>query len=119
MEDLCTKGQNHQEKKEYPQALECYRIAAEGGYFRAQTNYATMLLMGQGCIQNKTEAYRWMLKAAEQKHDRAEYNVAYMLERGDSVSQNIPESIKWYQRAAQQNFRNAAQKAKKLQGLLN
>jgi serine/threonine protein kinase len=115
MEDLYNKGQLHQEKQEYSQAIECYRIATEGGFFKAQTNYATMLLIGQGCTQDSKEAYRQMLKSAIKGHDRAQYNVAMMLERGDGTPQNIPESIHWYQEAAKQNFKDAAQKAQKLQ----
>ncbi|MDQ2994432.1 MAG: hypothetical protein M3R00_05740, partial [Pseudomonadota bacterium] len=78
----------------YEQAYECYLHAAKAGYFRAQTDVASLLVRGKGCSQDKKAAFDWFLAAANQGHDRAQYNVALILEYGDGVDRDLQTKIK-------------------------
>ena len=52
-----------------------------------------------GAVQDKAEAYQWLLKAAEQGHARAMYNLGRMHEKGDGIGQDNEQALLWYQRA--------------------
>lgn len=55
--------------KDYKNALNHYKIAAEGGFPQAMYNLALMYYNGQGTNINISETKRWMKKAAEQDID--------------------------------------------------
>ena len=45
-------------------AADCYRVAAEQGLDWAMYNYATLLALGQGVVEDKAAALAWFRKAA-------------------------------------------------------
>ncbi len=113
--ELCDQGQVFEQKRYFVSAANSYRLAAEEGFFRAQTNLGTFLLNGTGVNQDPKEAYYWMLQSAKQNHARAQYNVARMLEKGEGVEKNLQEALYWYQESAKQGIAEATKKIQELQ----
>ncbi len=115
--ELCDQGQAYEKNKQFDKAESSYRLAADKGFFRAQTNLGTLYLNGTGVKQDKKEAYYWLLQSAKQNHARAQYNVARMLEKGDGVEKSLPEAFYWYQEASKQGIAEATKKVQELQKL--
>jgi TPR repeat protein len=60
------------------EAVKWYRLAAEQGYARAQTNLGWMHEKGRGVDQNDAEAVKWYRLAAQQGYARAQAYLARM-----------------------------------------
>src|SRR5436190_1055289 len=58
-------------KGDYTNALQLYRPLAEQGLAVAQFNVGLMYDMGQGVLQNYSEAVKWYRLAADQNHKDA------------------------------------------------
>jgi hypothetical protein len=54
--------------KDYAEALEWFRKAAERGHPQAQFNLGNMYLKGQGVKPDREEARKWFTKAADRGH---------------------------------------------------
>ncbi len=76
-ERLWKKGRVFYLKKEYAQAVECYRKAAEAGYAPAQNSLGCCYLAGRGVRKNPSMACHYFQKAADQGDARGINNVGF------------------------------------------
>ena len=106
--------------KDLKEALRWYRLAAEQGNTKAQTNLGLIYSLGtfiedpklppppptttsfRPVAQDFKEALIWYRLAAEQGYAPAQSNLAEMYSCGQGVPQNDKESLKWYRAAAEQ-----------------
>ena len=107
LKDLYKKGDEFYYKKQYPEAVECYRKAAEQGYDAAQNDLGYMYRNGYGVTKDYGEAVRWYRKAAEQGNAAAQYNLGVMYKNGYGVEKDLAQARYWYQKAADQGFEEA------------
>jgi TPR repeat protein len=77
-----------------------YRVRAEQGNPKAQSNLASMYYYGKGVMQDHAEALRWYRKAADQGDAKAQYGLGSMYYYGTGVTQDYPEAVCWYRKAA-------------------
>ena len=74
--------------KDYGQAVNWFRKAAEQGSAAAQINLAAMYYHGEGVVQNYDQAFKWTRKAAEQGNAQGQATLADMYENEIGVSKN-------------------------------
>ena len=82
--------------RDFSQAAEWYRKAAEQGLASAQNSLGVMYQVGEGVSRDYAEALKWYRKAAEQGLADAQDNLAGMYYGGLRVPQNYSEAAKWY-----------------------
>ena len=102
LKDLYKKGVEFYDKKQYPEAVECYRKAAEQRYVAAQNDLGYIYMNGYGVKKDYGEAVRWYRKAAEQGNATAQNNLGYMYRNGYGVTKDYGEAVRWYRKAAEQ-----------------
>ena len=107
LKDLYKKGDEFYYKKQYPEAVECYRKAAEQGYAAAQNDLGYMYRNGYGVTKDYGEAVRWYHKAAEQGYATAQYNLGYMYQYGYGVTKDYGEALRWFRKAVEQGNASA------------
>ena len=88
--------------QDYKLAVEWYRIAAEQGEARAQSNLGYMYDQGKGVPQDYKLAVEWYRKAAEQGNAQAQFNLGYMYAGGKGVPQDYKLAVEWHRKAAEQ-----------------
>ena len=98
------KGRAAYNKKDYTEALEWYRKAAEQGFASAQNNLGAMYHEGSGVPQDYIEAVAWYRKAAEQGLAAAECNLGNMYRKGYGVKRDNKEAVRWIRKAADQGY---------------
>jgi len=90
--------------RDFVQAEEWYRKAAEQGY--AQAQYSLGLLYQQkesGIMKDDAQAAAWLRKAADQGHSGAQASLALCYVQGHGVAQDDAQAVVWYQKAVAQN----------------
>ena len=90
------------ERGDYSTALRLFRLLAEKGDPRAQSNLGVMYAKGEGVPQNYAEALKWFRLGADQGNARAQSGLGVMYAKGDVVPQNYAEALKWFRLAANQ-----------------
>jgi serine/threonine protein kinase len=113
-EDLYKQGLVYEKQKAFKEAYIFYQRSADKGYYRGITNLGLFTLKGQGCDQNKEQAYKLLLESANKGHARAQYNLAMMLEHGDGIDKDYDQALHWYQQAASQGDKSAQEKSTQL-----
>ena len=93
--------------RDYVQAANWFRIAAEQGNAKAQYNLGVMYRKGQGVPQDDSQAVNWYRKAAEQGNAMAQNNLGYLYRNGQGVPQDDSQAANWYRKAAEQGSANA------------
>ena len=88
-------------------ALYWFKLAANQGHVRAQTNLGLMYDKGYGVDQNYFEAEKWYLLAASQGSKNAQFNLGQMYRRGEGGKPNYVKAIYWYKLAAEQGDADA------------
>jgi TPR repeat protein len=89
--------------KDYVEAVEWYRKAAELNYLGAQNDLGLCYEHGQGVPKDYVEAVRWYRQAAEQNYPLAQNNLAGCYHTGEGVAKDDAEAVKWFRKAAEQN----------------
>lgn len=120
IEKIYQKAKTQDKAKQYQQAYEGYKQAAEAGHAKAQGYLGLLYLFGNDYLAiDKKKAYYWLLKSAVQGQSRPdiEYNLGRLLEKGDGIKKDLPRAMYWYRRAASHQptipeFRRATQDAK-------
>lgn len=79
-----------------------YRIRADQGDAKAESELATMYSHGQGVPQDFDEALRLRRKAADQGYADCEVGLGSMYLYGQAVPQDYAEALRWYRKAADQ-----------------
>ena len=88
-------------------AFECFKVAAENGYARAQRNLGTSYAQGLGVAQDDAEAVHWYKRSADQGDDEAQFKLlATSLEEG-SGSHDDGRLVRWTQLSADQGSARA------------
>lgn len=95
-------GKQHYSKKEYSQAVACFREAAEKGDAEGQWKLGVCYADGKGVEKNATEAVKWYRKAAEQGNAEAQLNLGMCYFSGTGIWKNARGAVKWLRKAAEQ-----------------
>jgi len=100
-------GQRAESQKDYAQALNWYRKAADHGNSDAQAKIGDFYWYGRGVGQDYFQAMDWYRKAAGQGNAYAEYSLGYLFEFGQGVAQDYAQAVAWYRKAADQGNADA------------
>ena len=87
-------------RREYTEAMDWYRKAADQGSSQAQNSIGWLYQYGQGVAQDYGEAMHWYRLAAEQENVSAQSNIGRMYESGWGVTQDYSEAMRWFRIAA-------------------
>ena len=88
--------------KNYAEALNWFKLAAQQGHDAAQCYLGIMYHEGWGVKQNYSTAMQWYKAAAEQENSSALNNIGSMYQNGEGVQQDLAEAVEWYKLAAKQ-----------------
>jgi TPR repeat protein len=105
-------------RKDYPTALQGFRILADRGNARARFFLAEMYLSGAGVKQDYAEALSLARAAAEQGSAEAQYTLGGMYERGQGVAQDARQALMWYSLSAATGDEQAIRKKAALETTL-
>ena len=106
-EELLKKAETYVQRKEFKQAVECYRKAAEQGNDKAQFNLGICYANGIGVERDFKQAAYWFRKAAEQGNDKAQVMLGASYAEGIGVEKDFKQAAYWYRRAAEQGNADA------------
>ncbi|HEX2861107.1 MAG TPA: TonB family protein, partial [Lacunisphaera sp.] len=83
------------------------RLAAEAGEVTAQRILATLSFLGFGVPENRSEALRWLEKAAQQDDAAAQFRLGAQVEksRRGSLRPDVSLARTWYELSAEQEYR--------------
>jgi TPR repeat protein len=93
-------GNKSFEGKNYVEAANWFRRAADQGVAQAQFNLALMYLDGTGVRRDLAEAMKWFQEAANQGLPLAQNNLSAIYHQGLGVPQDDKEAFKWENLAA-------------------
>lgn len=93
--------------RDYIQAANWFRRAAEQGVARAQYDLGLLYENGQGVQKDPSQAAAWYREAAEQGYLNAQTNLALLYEDGRGVPKNYAQAASWYRKAAEQGYAEA------------
>ena len=102
VEEMTEKGLRLYEEKNYAEAVECFRDAAERGYAEAQYKLGVCYANGDGVERNYEKAVKWYRDAAEQGDAFAQINLGICYLNGRGVPKDVTEGLRWYHKAADQ-----------------
>ena len=86
--------------RDYVQAMQWYRLAAEQEHIGAQYNLGLMYAKGQGVSQDHVEAANWYRRAAEQNDGISQSTLGIMYTKGYGVPQDFVRAHMWLSLAA-------------------
>ena len=87
-------------RQEYQRALDEFRALAELGFATAHYNLANMYFFGRGVAEDRSQAVRWVQKAAERGHEQSQLGLARWYAYGENVAQDRDQAVYWYSRLA-------------------
>jgi TPR repeat protein len=99
--------------RDYLQAAEWYRKAADQNHSLAQLNLGTMYAKGQGVAQDDAQSAMWFVKAAKQGDAGAQFHLGTKCHRDSfkGAPADAPESrieaYKWYRLSAEQGYQGS------------
>jgi uncharacterized protein len=96
--------------RDYAEAVDWLRKAADLGHAVAQCNLGFAYTNGRGVDKDDAQAVLWYRKAAEQGQADAQRSLGEMCAKGLGVSQDYIEAYKWTNLAALRAFQSADQK---------
>ena len=94
-------------KRDWTQAVEWSRRAAEQGHPGAQFNLACFYDLGRGLPRDGAKAVEWYERAASQGFAMALGNLGVLYEQGKIVPQDYSKAVYWYTKAAEQGDADA------------
>ena len=94
-------------RHDYQRALDGFRALAELGFATAHYNLANMYFFGRGVAEDRSQAVRFVTKAAERGHERAQLGLARWYANGENVEQDHDQAVHWYSRATKQGNEEA------------
>lgn len=95
-------GKQHYSKKEYSQAVACFREAAEKGDAEAQLNLGVCYSDGHGVTQDHFEAVKWFRKSADQGNAEGQVRLGLCYYGGFGVAVNKKMARDWWRKAEAQ-----------------
>jgi TPR repeat protein len=87
--------------KDYVQAVNWYRKAADQGDPEGEFRLGGMYFEGHGVSKDAVEVVNWYRKAAEQGFSKAQFNLGVMYSNGDGVPKDHVQAANWYNKAAE------------------
>jgi TPR repeat protein len=99
--EAVTKANTALEAKQYDEALQWYKRAAELGNASAMRNVGLLYETGQGTAKDLAQAAAWYKRAAEKQQPNAMYDLAYLYETGRGVERDYSAAAEWYRKAAE------------------
>ena len=97
MNKLYELGLEYEKSKDYINAYDCYKKAADSGHIKASTNAAYLTLFGRGTPQNTEDAIALLTHASNEGHSRATLNLACIYELGKFVKMDLYEALRLYE----------------------
>ena len=94
--------------KDYKEAMQWSRLAAEQGNANAQANIGALYFYGQGVPKDDKETVKWQRLAAEQGHARSQRNLGLMYKLGLGVKEDAIYGNMWLNIAASNGDEDAA-----------
>ncbi len=91
-------------KKQYKEAFEYYKLAAEVNNAEAQYRLGCYYYNGKGTESDYSEATKWFRKAVEQGYAPAQCFLGYCFEFGVGVQQDNTTAVDLYFKASEQGF---------------
>jgi len=89
-------------------AVELYRLAANQGFAKAETNLGDMYFFGRGGLNRSyLDALSWYLKAAQQDSADAQYRLGYMYEKGLGTAKDVQRAVELYRSSANHGYAEA------------
>src|SRR5262249_24941483 len=82
--------------KDYAEAAQWFRKAAERGYPLGQQSLAWMYFTGNGVPQDYAVAAQWLQLAARSGDPRAQLDLGYLYEQGKGVPLDYVTAYMWY-----------------------
>src|SRR5690606_23632207 len=98
------KGAQAYTQKNYTEAFNRFKTAAEKGYVKAAAILGAMCFNGEGASKNETEEFNWYKLAAEGGYLEAKHNVGVFDAAGKGVQANYHEARKWLKEAAREGY---------------
>jgi TPR repeat protein len=95
-------GESYYKARNYPAAVEQFRMAAYLGNTDAQLKLGAMYEDGRGVEQDKEEAVEWYQKAADQGDAAAQFVLGMKYYAGEGVEKDVTEACRWFRKAADQ-----------------
>ena len=102
-------------KRDYAEAVKCYRLAADQGHLEAQKILGLCYYYGQGVDRDYGMTIKYYTLASKQGDDWAQFNLAYFYEYGRGVEKDVDEAIRLYRLAAQKGNEGAKKALAKLE----
>ena len=96
------------DKKEYVEAVQFFKKAADLNHAEAQYKLGVCYEKGRGVDMNMEKAVEWYRKSAEQGQAKAQYNLALCYEKGKGVEKNDEQAKQLYKKAVL-NLKDAAE----------
>lgn len=103
VEDICQKGKDALASKNYEQAVQYFRQAAEQNCAEAQFQLGDLYIYydDKGISHDYDEAIYWLRRAAEQGYVKAHTYMGLCYENGLGVANNMDKAIQCYRYAAE------------------
>jgi TPR repeat protein len=95
------------QRKDYKQAADWFRVAAEQGDVKGQYNLGLFYNEGKGVPQDYNQAAEWFHKAAEQGLAQAQHSLGQMYQQGQGVPKDPAQAVVWFGKAAEQGYASA------------
>ena len=100
----CTENGSEEQKRICSQIFVDIKETAESGDLFAQGAIGWMYDNGNGVVQDKNIAVKWMMKAAEQCYPYAQNYLGWMYGAGNGVDKDNIRAVEWYRKAAEHGF---------------
>jgi uncharacterized protein len=104
---LHQKGEAAYNHKNYAEAMDWFRKAAELGNADAMSYIGYLYLNALGIPADYAEAMRWYLKSADLGDATAMYQIGYVYENAQGVPTNYAEAMRWYRKSADLGYASA------------
>lgn len=101
------KGLEYWEKKEYEQAIDCFREGDKAGEAACTANLGMCYYWGNGVEADLQKAAFYNEKAAKAGVPMAMYDTGLNYEYGYGVAQNIEKALYWLEKAADEEYGDA------------
>lgn len=101
--------------KNYQQAFQYFKVAAEEGNAEAQVWLGILYSEGKGVSKNDAESIQWYRKAADQGNAVAMFNLGLRYSEGRGVTQDKQLAIYWFKKSAELGYKDS----KKALGKIN
>ena len=101
------KGIRCYNEKDFTEAANYFRKAAEQGYADAQLNLGVCYANGKGVEKDLEQAVYWCRKAADQGDAGAQFNLGLCYANGEGVPKDLEKAVYWLRKAAEQGHAEA------------